>query len=112
MTAWGRANINFLDVLVFQGNPAGSINEFGVSPNGELSFGWRRLKSPERRWDARGTYGEAGMKRGGPKELPPPLTGHRLVCRDRNASADAWYACFRGTTRGAGGLHAFALGAQ
>ena len=39
MTAWGRANINFLNVLVFRGNRAGSINEFGVSPNGELSFG-------------------------------------------------------------------------
>jgi len=35
----GGANIDFLNVLVFRGNRAGSINEFGVTPNGELSFG-------------------------------------------------------------------------
>jgi hypothetical protein len=33
------ANINFLNVLVFDSNGPVSINEFGVSPNGELSFG-------------------------------------------------------------------------
>ncbi|MCH7565423.1 MAG: hypothetical protein IH968_16545 [Gemmatimonadetes bacterium] len=35
----GGANINFLNVLVFGDNRAVSINEAGVSPNGELSFG-------------------------------------------------------------------------
>jgi hypothetical protein len=35
----GGANISFLNVLVFYGNGPVSINEFGVSPNGELSFG-------------------------------------------------------------------------
>ena len=35
----GGANINFLNVLVFRDNRAMSINESGVTPNGELSFG-------------------------------------------------------------------------
>ncbi len=34
----GGTNINFLNVLVFNSNGPVSINEFGVSPNGELSF--------------------------------------------------------------------------
>ena len=35
----GGANINFLNVLVFRDNRGMSINESGVTPNGELSFG-------------------------------------------------------------------------
>ena len=35
----GDANIDFLNLLVFEDNGSVSINEFGITPNGELSFG-------------------------------------------------------------------------
>ena len=35
----GGANLDFLNVLVFDNNGEVSINEFGISPDGELSFG-------------------------------------------------------------------------
>ena len=47
---FGGANINFLNVLVFDGNRAMSINESGVTPNGELSFGDGECLSGETDW--------------------------------------------------------------
>ncbi len=46
----GGANIDFLNVLVFDGNRAMSINESGVTPNGELSFGDGECISGETDW--------------------------------------------------------------
>ena len=58
----GGANINFLNVLVFRGNRAGSINEFGVSPNGELSFGdGECLNGGETNWVYQDVYGNYNL---------------------------------------------------
>ncbi len=54
----GGANINFLNVLVFRDNRAMSINESGVTPNGELSFGdGECLTGGETDWVYQDVYG-------------------------------------------------------